>query len=275
MSSNAAPLIFISRGSGKDLLVHAVSLLPCAPPLEYCDECGSYYDEMCCDCCEFPSLEFDGIPHTSLPVSIPSDAGNDTILLPHSKFFVTDWITENKLKIQLAVLVNRWDSIKGGENVCVRIHSECLTGDLFYSLKCDCGSEKLQFMRIMACEDKSSRPSLFLYIKGHEGRGAGLLNKIRAYQHLDENPTQTHVDALHAVGCETDVREYGAAVRFVKHKLLVKSVRVWTNNPHKRQVIRDYFGSQCSFESMPAVRSQHNQKYLEEKVKIFGHDGLL
>jgi len=184
-------------------------------------------------------------------------------------------MTEGKLNIQITALVSGFDIINGAENVCVRIHSECLTGDVFYSMKCDCGVEKMQFMDIMAQEEKICRPSVLVYIRGHEGRGAGLFDKIRAYDYLDRNSSETHIDALHAIGCESDIRKYDAAVRFIKHKLQVRSIKLFTNNPEKIGVVEEYFGSNFTCKSMPAVPGNHNGKYLEEKFKLLGHEGLL
>ena len=75
--------------------------------------------------------------------------------------------------------------------------------------------EKLQFMHLMAQEEKFSRPSVLVYIKGHEGRGAGLFQKTKAYQYSDRHPMKTYVNALQAVGCESDIRKYDPSVRFM------------------------------------------------------------
>jgi GTP cyclohydrolase II len=198
-----------------------------------------------------------------------------SVQLNNAKMFSSESIIEGKLRIEISALVNGLEKIKGAEKVCVRIHSECLTGDVFYSQKCDCGQEKLDFLQIMAHEEESSKPSVLVYIKGHEGRGVGLCNKIKAYKYVDDNPTATHVDALRAIGCEPDIRRYDSAVRFIKHRLQVKSIRLFTNNPHKMEAVRKYFGSQFSCEAMPAVSTVHNKKYLKERIQLLGHHGLL
>lgn len=273
MCTNLRALVFISNGNDFDLH-DAVCLLPCKP-LQVCFECGSYYDETACQCYDDISPKFDDIPCTSLPIDIPSIHGLDDIQLPNAKFFASQSMKEGKLSIEISALVNGLEHIKGAKDVCVRIHSECLTGDVLYSQKCDCGVEKLQFLQIMAQEDKSSRPSILVYIKGHEGRGAGLCNKIKAYEYLDKHSTETHVDALKAIGCESDIRRYDAAVSFIKHKLMVKSIKLFTNNPQKIKAGEKYFGSDYTSEAMPAVPGKHNEKYLKEKVEILGHRGLL
>lgn len=267
-------LVFISVGNGFDLH-NAVCLLP-NQPLRFCNDCVSYYDEAC-QCCDATMFEFfDNTPCTTLPICIPSFERHPIVELQNTKFFATEAITEGKLNIEVGALVNGLEKIRGAENVCVRIHSECLTGDVFYSMKCDCGFEKLQFMNIMAQEEEKSRPSVLVYIKGHEGRGANLNNKIKAYKYLDQHPHATHVDALHAIGCQSDLRSYDAAVRFIKYKLQVKSIKLFTNNPKKIEAVEKYFGSSnYSCQSMPAAPGAHNRKYLEEKVRLFGHQGLL
>ncbi|KAL9184057.1 hypothetical protein ACHAXT_002143 [Thalassiosira profunda] len=260
-------------GSGVDLH-SSVCLLP-DHPLEYCLECGSYYDQTC-QCYSGMAYNFDEIPCSALPACVPSTAHLQSTKLQSTKWFVSDTIAEGGLNIQIVALVACFESIEAAENVCVRIHSECLTGDVFYSMKCDCGEEKATFLHIMAEEEKASRPSVFVYIKGHEGRGAGLFNKGRSYQYQEQYPAATHVDALLAVGCQNDVRRYDAAVSFLKYKLRVKSISLFTNNPKKIDVVKAYFDSdRYAIRSMPARPISHNEKYLKEKVHLHGHVGLL
>ena len=273
MCLNASALVFIARGGDFFDLRSAVCLLPCIP-LNLCRECGSYYDQTACQCYGDTCAKLNDIPCTFLPIGIPSSK-DMSVQLNNAKMFGSESFSEGKLRIEISVLVNGLEKIKGAEKVCVRIHSECLTGDVFYSQKCDCGQEKLAFLQIMAHEEKSSRPSVFIYIKGHEGRGAGLCNKIKAYKYVDDYPTVTHVAALGAIGCESDIRRYDLAVRFIKLRLQVKSIRLFTNNPNKMETVRKYFGSQFSCEAMPAVSTVHNKKYLKEKIELLGHRGLL
>ncbi|KAL7554231.1 hypothetical protein ACHAWF_017646 [Thalassiosira exigua] len=283
MCSNSHALVFIMRGGYLDLK-EALCLLP-DRPLEFCPECSSYY-EVACECYEDRSVsgvvehrspcEFDATPCTHLPTYVPSIQGRKATHLRNTKFFATHAIEEGKLRIEVTALVNGLNAVEGAKGVYVRIHSECLTGDNFYSMKCDCGTEKLQFLHIMAEEEKRSRPSILVYIKGHEGRGAGLSKKIKAYAHLERNPDNTHVDALHAVGCESDIRKYDAAARFVKHKLKIKSLVLFTNNPHKIEAAKRCFGHESvSSRAMPAAPTAYNGKYLKEKVDLLGHEGLV
>lgn len=275
MCSNPNSLAFIATGNGPFDLQSTVCLVP-SKTLKVCYDCGSYFDDEVCHCFDGyanSTSEFDNIPCTSLPSYIPS--GSNNAQLQRTKLFVSKPINEGKLNIEIVALVSGIDYIKDAENVRVRIHSECLTGDVFYSMKCDCGTEKVKFLQMMEKEEKLSRPSVFIYIKGHEGRGSGLFKKIRAYEHLESNPNDTHVKALNAVGCESDIRQYDTAVRFLKYKLQVKSVIIMTNNPDKIKAVEKYFALQFSHEPMPAEPSLHNKKYLEEKVALLGHEGLL
>ena len=273
MCSNSSALVFIFMRNTIFDLYSATCLIP-DNPLEFCHECASYYDT-CCHCFLEP-YNLNNLVATSLPMGIPSMQGCGVVELKNIKCYASKPITEGKLNVEICALVNCEEIIKGAENVCLRIHSECLTGDVFYSLKCDCGMEKLQFLQLMAREEEDSRPSILVYIKGHEGRGAGLFNKINAYSHVEQCPRVNHVDALQAVGCESDIRKYDAAARFIKNTLKVKSIRLFTNNPDKiNSVMKYYDAKNVTQVSMPAVPSVHNAKYLKEKVELLGHKGLL
>ena len=273
MCINSNSLVFISKGKDCFDLHNTVCLLP-YKPLKFCSDCGSYYDDTVCHCYDDVTArsEFNA---TSLPCSIPSVDHRKSIQLLNTKLFASESIVEGKLNIEISALVSGLDHIKDAENVCVRIHSECLSGDVFYSMKCDCGLEKLKFLHVMAEKEELNKPCVFVYIKGHEGRGAGLYNKVKAYKQVENNPDLTHIDALHEVGCESDIRQYDASVRFIKHGLKVKSICLFTNNPGKIKAARKYFGCNVSVEPMPAVPSLHNKKYLEEKSFLLGHKGLL
>ena len=140
-------------------------------PLKYCDECAVLFDGSRCGC----YIEESNFPNTSLPIDVPAYNGNPE-WNQEMTFYATEIISEGDLNIELAVLVKGNDNIGDVENVSLRVHSECLTGDVFYSMKCDCGQQKLKFLHLM----KNEEHSILLYIKGHEGRGAGLFNKIKS-----------------------------------------------------------------------------------------------
>lgn len=149
----------------------------------------------------------------------------------------------------------------------VRIHSECLTGDVLGSFRCDCG-EQLQ----NALERISQRGSGYLlYMRGHEGRGIGLGNKIAAY-HLQDKGFDTF-EANQQLGLPADARTYQDAVAILKQEKL-KSFELLTNNPEKIQVIRDA-GFNCKPVHFPSTINDHNAKYLHDKVSIAQHKLIL
>ena len=120
-----------------------------------------------------------------------------------------------------------------GEDVLVRVHSECLTGDVFGSLRCDCGPQLDAALAAVAAEGRG----VVLYMRGHEGRGIGLLHKLQAYQ-LQEAGADT-VDANLALGLPADARDYGIGAQILVD-LGVRSMRLLTNNPDKRAGLEGY-----------------------------------
>ena len=152
-----------------------------------------------------------------------------------------------------------------GENVLVRMHSECITGEAFGSLKCECGP---QLEAAMDAINESPDGGIVIYLRGQEGRGIGLLNKLKAYS-LQEKGLDT-VDANLALGLPSEAREYGAAVEILED-LGVKSVRLLTNNPAKRRFLEDA-GVKVS-ETVPLIvgLAEQNKGYLEAKRARMGH----
>ncbi len=120
-----------------------------------------------------------------------------------------------------------------GEDVLVRVHSECLTGDVFGSLRCDCGPQLDAALGAVAREGRG----VVLYIRGHEGRGIGLLHKLQAYQ-LQDSGSDT-LDANLELGLPADARDYGTGAQILVD-LGVKSMRLLTNNPAKRAGLEGY-----------------------------------
>lgn len=152
-----------------------------------------------------------------------------------------------------------------GENVLLRMHSECITGEAFGSLKCECGPQ-LDFALDQIANDPNG--GIVIYLRGQEGRGIGLLNKLKAYA-LQEKGYDT-VDANLALGLPSENREYGAAVAIL-HDLGVKSVRLMTNNPAKSSFL-DKAGIKVT-EFVPVIvgLAAENQNYLETKRDRMGH----
>jgi 3,4-dihydroxy 2-butanone 4-phosphate synthase/GTP cyclohydrolase II len=146
----------------------------------------------------------------------------------------------------------------------VRVHSECLTGDIFASRRCDCGSQLHAAMKMVA----EAGSGIIVYMRGHEGRGIGLHGKIMAYK-LQEQGLDT-VEANLKLGFGMDLRDYGIGAQIISD-IGVRKIRLMTNNPrkvvglegHKLEIV----------EQVPVISepNPHNQKYLETKKKKLGH----
>ena len=153
--------------------------------------------------------------------------------------------------------------VAGAEDVLVRVHSECLTGDVFHSLRCDCGD---QLASALAMIEKEGR-GVLLYLS-QEGRGIGLLNKLRAYK-LQEEGLDT-VDANLKLGLPADLRDYGIGAQILGD-LGLTSIRILTNNPKKIIGLEGYGLSVTEQVPIQAVPNPHNQAYLDAKRDKMGH----
>jgi len=150
-----------------------------------------------------------------------------------------------------------------GENVMVRVHSRCLTGDVFHSLRCDCGPQLDAAMSRIEQEGRG----VILYLN-QEGRGIGLANKIRAYE-LQEQGLDT-VEANERLGFKADQRDYGIGVQILKD-LGVRSMRLLSNNPRKLVGLEGYGLSVAEWLPLEIPASTHTERYLRTKKDKLGH----
>jgi 3,4-dihydroxy 2-butanone 4-phosphate synthase / GTP cyclohydrolase II len=153
--------------------------------------------------------------------------------------------------------------VSGHEHVLVRVHSECLTGDVFHSLRCDCGEQLAAALAMIEREGEG----VLLYLS-QEGRGIGLLNKLRAYK-LQEDGFDT-VDANLKLGLPADLRDYGIGAQILSD-LGLSSIRILTNNPKKIVGLEGYGLSVTEQLPIQAVPNPHNEEYLRAKRDRLGH----
>ncbi len=149
------------------------------------------------------------------------------------------------------------------DGTLVRVHSECLTGEAFGSLKCECGSQLHA-----ALDTVEKQGGVVIYLRGHEGRGIGLINKLRAYK-LQEEGFDT-LDANIALGFPADARDYGAATAILKD-LGVSSVRLLSNNPEKARQLRERGIEVTELVPLVVGVGEFNEGYLETKRDKMGH----
>ena len=157
-----------------------------------------------------------------------------------------------------------YGDIGDGEGVLVRVHSECLTGDVLGSLRCDCGPQLRAALRRVAEEGRG----VVLYIRGHEGRGIGLMHKLQAYQLQDQG--RDTVDANLELGLPADARDYGTGAQILVD-LGIRTMRLLTNNPAKRAGLEGYGLSVIGRESLPVRPHPENVRYLRTKRDRMGH----
>ena len=166
-------------------------------------------------------------------------------------------------ELHLALIKGTWQK---GEPVMVRVHSSCVTGDIFGSCRCDCGAQLHAAMKMVEKEGKG----VVLYMK-QEGRGIGLLNKLKAYK-LQEEGLDT-VEANLQLGFDMDNRDYGIGAQIL-HDLGISKLRLITNNPRKRIGLMGYGLEIVENIPIETVPNQHNEKYLRTKRDKMGHNIL-
>ena len=153
--------------------------------------------------------------------------------------------------------------VSNGEPVLTRIHSECLTGDALFSMRCDCGNQLQAALKAIADEGRGA-----LFYLRQEGRGIGLLNKIKAYK-LQDAGADT-VEANEQLGFGADMRDYSLLGPMFRH-LHIKSVRLMTNNPRKVAALEEQGVAVVERIALHTDRNPHNEKYLTTKAGKLGH----
>ena len=154
-------------------------------------------------------------------------------------------------------------SVKGASSVLVRLHSQCLTGDAFHSIKCDCGKQLEDSLKLIG----KSRKGVFIYLR-QEGRGIGLANKIRAYALQDKG--MDTAEANLALGFKEDERDYEEAAQILK-ALGVKSVRLLTNNPEKVKGLEKKGVCVCERIPLQVKPTRFSSSYLKAKKAKLNH----
>ncbi|HBQ50854.1 TPA: GTP cyclohydrolase II [Candidatus Daviesbacteria bacterium] len=177
--------------------------------------------------------------------NLPTKYGTFKILIHHSN----------------AVLI--MGDIKNHQPVLTRIHSRCLTGDSFYSLRCDCGDQLKESMKKI---QKAGR-GIIIYLN-QEGRGVGLTNKIRAYKLQDQG--MDTVDANLALGLPTDTRNFSMAAKILK-ELGVTKINLLTNNPQKQNQLKKYGIEISKRVPLEITPNKINRRYLQTKKEKLGH----
>ncbi len=179
---------------------------------------------------------------------------------PYGEFSLHCYVAKTDGREHLALV---FGDVRDQEAVLVRVHSECLTGDVFHSLRCDCGEQLHAAMRMIA----EAGAGVLVYMR-QEGRGIGLVNKLHAY-HLQEHGLDT-VDANLRLGFPPDLRDYGIGAQIL-HNLGIRSIRLLTNNP--RKIIGLEGHGLRIVERLPIVMPprEQNRNYLKTKKERMGH----
>lgn len=171
--------------------------------------------------------------------------------------FMLHMFTEGEFEIPVLTQLERTDGVP-----FVRVHSSCVTGDIFHSLRCDCGIQLT-----LAMEKIQAHGGILIYLP-QEGRGIGLINKIKAYALQDHEKLDT-VDANLRLGLPADARNYKSAAEILKF-FNIQDCRLLTNNPLKVDELRLY-GLNVEREPLAVLPNIENQEYLDVKMKKMGH----
>jgi 3,4-dihydroxy 2-butanone 4-phosphate synthase/GTP cyclohydrolase II len=181
--------------------------------------------------------------------------------LRHGEFTAVGYSSSYDNREHVAFVIGE---IGDGEDVLVRVHSECLTGDVFGSLRCDCGPQLDAALAAVAHEGRG----VVLYVRGHEGRGIGLLHKLQAYQ-LQDLGSDT-LDANLELGLPADARDYGTGAQILVD-LGIHTMRLLSNNPAKRAGLEGYGLRIVGQIPLPVRANPENLRYLQTKRDRMGH----
>ena len=196
-------------------------------------------------------MQTEGLVRRVAAAALPTDYGDFRVIAYES-------IIDSETHIALVK-----GDVGSGEGVMVRVHSRCLTGDVFHSARCDCGPQLESAMNRIATEGRG----VLLYLN-QEGRGIGLSNKIRAYE-LQEQGFDT-VEANERLGFKPDQRDYGIGVQILRD-LGVRSMRLLSNNPRKLVGLEGYGLSVSEWIPLEIPASEHSRRYLTTKKEKLGH----
>lgn len=155
-------------------------------------------------------------------------------------------------------------SVKNKPNILVRVHSECLTGDVFGSQRCDCGTQLDESLKLIA----EAEEGVVVYLRGHEGRGIGLGHKVRAYELQDQG--RDTVDANIELGLPVDSRQYGIGAQILQ-ELGITTLRLLTNNPSKYGGLAGYNLKIVERVPLQSILTKDNYRYLNTKKEKLGH----
>jgi len=200
-----------------------------------------------------PISPFRDVAHTVLPIAFQ---GREVLLAAHA-------YEDEPAFCQAMALVHR---VAGGgdQPPLLRVHSGCVTGDIFHSLRCDCHA---QLQRALA-RIIDSPHGIIVYLPYHEGRGIGLVNKIKAYA-LQDRGLDT-VDANLSIGAPVDARDYELAAKILKD-LGATEIRLMTNNPRKTAALTSHAITVVEQVPLVVAPSRYNQGYLETKRRRMAH----